>query len=100
MKIERDGETAVVYPEKNIDITTSPVLRARLEELMDSGVKKIVLDFSDVSVIDSSGIGKLLVFYSRFEENGGTMVMRNVSNAYLRKLFSLISFDQIIQIEN
>lgn len=99
MKIEKSEEMAIVYPGKNIDISNSSELRSRLEELMDEGCHKIVLDFTNVAVIDSSGIGKLLVFYSRFEEHGGSMVMRNVNNAYLRKLFSLISFDQIIKME-
>lgn len=99
MRIEKLDEVAVIYPGKNIDITNSTELRSRLEELMEEGCRKIVLDLTDVAVIDSSGIGKLLVFYSRFEEHGGAMVMRNVNNAYLRKLFSLISFDQIIKME-
>lgn len=99
MRIERLEEVAIIYPGKNIDITNSTELRSHLEDLMDEGCRKIVLDLTDVAVIDSSGIGKLLVFYSRFEEHGGSMVMRNVNNAYLRKLFSLISFDQIIKVE-
>jgi len=99
MRIERLDEVAIIYPGKNIDITNSTELRSRLEDLLDEGCRKIVLDLTDVAVVDSSGIGKLLVFYSRFEEHGGAMVMRNVNNAYLRKLFSLISFDQIIKVE-
>lgn len=99
MRIVKSDEVAVIYPGKNIDITNSTELRSRLEELMEEGCRKIILDLTDVAVIDSSGIGKLLVFYSRFEEQGGVMVMRNVNNAYLRKLFSLISFDQIIKME-
>ncbi|MGE5379657.1 MAG: STAS domain-containing protein [Methylocystaceae bacterium] len=99
MRIEKNDEVAIVYPGKNIDISNSSELRTRLEELMDEGCRKIILDLNDVAVVDSSGIGKLLVFYSRFEEHGGAMVMRNVNNAYLRKLFSLISFDQIIKME-
>ncbi|MGE5450096.1 MAG: STAS domain-containing protein [Methanomassiliicoccales archaeon] len=99
MRLEKMDEVAVIYPGKNIDISNSSELRSRMEELMDEGCRKIILDLTDVAVVDSSGIGKLLVFYSRFEEHGGVMVMRNVNNAYLRKLFSLISFDQIIKVE-
>lgn len=47
--------------------------RERLREAAGSGAKKIVLNLSDVSYIDSSGIGELVSGFTTVSNGGGQM---------------------------
>lgn len=53
--------------EGRIDTTTSPLLRAEIAAI-PSSVKKIVLDFSDVSYLSSSGIRELFICKKKFPD--------------------------------
>lgn len=48
-------------------------LRTVVRELLDKGVKKIVLNFAGVSYIDSTGVGELVGCYTTVRSQGGEM---------------------------
>lgn len=51
----------------------SSTLRDTLRELTAKGNKKILLNLSDVSYIDSSGIGELVSGFTSVSNQGGTL---------------------------
>ena len=51
----------------------SSSVRDSLRELIGKGEKKILLNLSDVSYIDSSGIGELVSAYTTISNQGGTL---------------------------
>src|SRR5215468_1721502 len=51
----------------------SSALRDTLRDLTSKGDKKILLNLSDVSYIDSSGIGELVSGFTTVTNNGGTV---------------------------
>ena len=55
----------VVKPVGNIDFSNSQELKDELLELFEQDYKKVVMDFSEVESIDSSGLGKLLLFHKK-----------------------------------
>ena len=54
-------------------------LRADLYELMDNGDTRIVLDLSEVPIIDSSGIGLLVKSLTSAKQLGGSIRLLNPS---------------------
>lgn len=58
----------------------------------------IILDLGKVEMIDSSGIGKILIFQRKLEENGGKLILCNIKSEYINRIFLLIYFDQVIKI--
>lgn len=48
-------------------------LRENIRDLVAKGNKKILLNLSDVSYIDSSGIGELVSAYTTVTNQGGTL---------------------------
>ena len=58
--VNPDGDRVVVVPKGEIDLSTVPVLRRRLDEAARSGVKQLVLDLRGVSFLDSSGLKLIL----------------------------------------
>jgi len=60
------NDALVVTLEGELDAKSVSVLRPCFEELADAG-KAVVLDLSDVSFIDSSGIGAIVYLYKRLQ---------------------------------
>ncbi|MEV8510676.1 STAS domain-containing protein, partial [Actinoplanes sp. NPDC051475] len=46
-----------------LDMETSPQLHAFLQKVADGGATRVVLDFADVTFLDSSGLGVLMVWF-------------------------------------
>ncbi len=53
-------------------------LRSTVRNLMETGVKKLVLNLADVSYIDSSGLGELVSAYTTAQAKGCTVKLLNV----------------------
>jgi anti-sigma B factor antagonist len=66
----REGDCTIVTVAGEIDITTSAELRNRLFELAAGGVP-VVADLSQVSFIDSAGLGVLVGAMKRATSSGG-----------------------------
>lgn len=60
---------AVLTIAGNLDVYTVPALLARAEPLVD-GDRDVVVDLSDVAVLDSAGLGGLLSLRNRLSERG------------------------------
>ena len=61
--------------------------------------KVCVLDFSEVSFMDSSGIGVLLGRLRILEQRGGSLAVKNMSQP-IAKLFHLTGLQRVIQVQN
>lgn len=64
---EQDGAT-VVSAVGEVDVSTAPALRQRLYELPEEA--KVVVDLSDVTFLDSTGLGVLVAALKRVRESG------------------------------
>jgi anti-sigma B factor antagonist len=56
---------------------STALLRATIQELLDKRRIQIILNFSDVSAIDSAGIGELVGAYAPVKTRGGEMKFLN-----------------------
>lgn len=70
---EKNEGAAVCLLEGEIDINTSPQLRKSFDELIRRNEKKVLLDFSAVTYIDSSGLATLIEMYQRLKKIQGRM---------------------------
>ncbi|MBW8003904.1 MAG: STAS domain-containing protein [Planctomycetes bacterium] len=69
-----------------------------LEELSVGSHKTITLNLSEVSSINSSCIGKILLFRKKLAEQDRTIRIRGCSDS-LYNTFQLIKFDKLLSIE-
>ncbi len=100
MKIEIKNEKEVcLIPSGRIDVANSQEFKQQLSDLYDKGFNYIEIDFSDVTGIDSSGLGKLLLFQSKLKERSGELSIINVNNNYVKTMFSLIHLNKVMKIE-
>ncbi len=100
MKVEKKNENeACLVPSGRIDISNSQELKQQLLSLYDEGINYIEMDFSNVTGIDSSGLGKLLLFQKKLKERGGELSITSINNDYVKKMFSMIHLYKVIKIE-
>jgi anti-anti-sigma factor len=57
---DEQGEWTVLSVTGELDLVTSPVLRARVHDAVAEGRHSLVLDLSEVYFCDSSGVGVLI----------------------------------------
>ena len=76
-----DDELGVVVLSGEVDIFTAPQFKECLLELLDSGVKRLVVDLSEVTFIDSTALGVLIGGVRRVHGAGGMMTIVVTSRA-------------------
>lgn len=67
----------------------------QFEEAANSDQRNVILDFSETTFIDSSGIGAMVFLYKRIEKKGQKLSLLNVSGQP-HKLMSLLRVDKTI----
>lgn len=70
-----DERTHVVAPRGEIDVMTAPQLGRRLLCLADEGKTRLVVDLSNVTFMDSTGIGVLLNALRGLRQRKGGLVL-------------------------
>ncbi len=72
-------EEIAVRLKGDIDHHSAVRLRASLDKLIETKrPKRLVLDFREVSLMDSSGIGLVIGRYKTLRELGGELCVRNI----------------------
>ena len=100
MKVKRGaGQVATVYLGEKVNIANSVALKNVLQDLHSENYKTVNIDFLETKIIDSSCLGKLLMFQKKFKENEGELIITNVTSGYIKKMFALIHLHKVINIE-
>ena len=74
MKHTVKGDTVTVYLDGELDHHTAKGVRAELEALIESPrVKRLVLDLSGLTFMDSSGIAVLMRALRQMQQLGGSL---------------------------
>lgn len=71
-------------------------VRTKIDDKIDrEKVYRVIMDFRDVSFMDSSGLGMLINRYKKVAENGGEIFIVN-ANERVDKIFSVSGIYKII----
>jgi anti-anti-sigma factor len=89
VEVRGESATPVVVVRGEIDVATSPELRNQLNALISRGAKEITLEFSDVSFVDSSGLGVLVGTYKRLREDESGSIRIVGAQSSVRKVFEI-----------
>ena len=91
-----DGIYALLSGE--LDECSAEYVRISLDDLLKDGTlskTKLVLDFSKVSFMDSTGIGMLLGRYNKFAKQDISIYIKNPTS-YVNRIFEMTGIYQII----
>lgn len=98
-KLDIAEEQITAFLAGEIDHHTARLTRMDIDEaVLNLKPKKLVLDFKDVTFMDSSGIGLVMGRYRLMQEVGGEVRVTNVS-AHIRKVMRLSGLDKLAVIE-
>jgi anti-anti-sigma factor len=84
---ERQATTVILSPEGHLDTMTAPELEKKVWRL-DGNIKMVILDFSMVTFISSSGLRVLLQIQKLMNERQGKMTITNI-NPSIRSIFEM-----------
>lgn len=78
------------------------VLRSRVNELMDQGRLKIILDLKDITYIDSCGVGVLIAKFVSVRRRGGDVRLLTLSprSHHVMKISGLLTVFETFASEN
>lgn len=97
MKIQRQRDTLIVYPQGELDHHSAQAMREELDaRIGDEQIRRLVFDMRDLTFMDSSGIGVLIGRYKIIARRGGSVCVRNMS-PQVDKLFTLSGLHRIIE---
>lgn len=90
-------QTGIVALEGEIDLHRSPEVKQTLEPLIAKKVPRILLDFSAVTYIDSSGLAAMIETLQRIQSYGGKFAMFGLRDS-VRSVFQIARLDQIFSL--
>jgi len=76
-----------------LDLYKCPDLKSDVRRLMEQGYSFVVFDLTDLSYVDSSGIGTMIQISNWMKKRGGLMVLVNVQGS-VDKIFQLSKLDE------
>ena len=91
-----DG-VAVLRTKGRLDAVAAPDLKSRLKELVAGGQTRLVIDLTDVSFIDSSGLAALVSGFRAAREAGGTIKLAGL-NEQTMMVFKLTRLNRVFEI--
>jgi len=94
---EIDGETHVIELGGEIDLYTAPEFKERMIQLIDGGKKRIVVDLSGATFIDSTTLGVLVGGVKRLRPAGGALALV-CTDQNITKIFEITGLDRVFSI--
>lgn len=95
-KVQNDG-VAILKVEGQLIVGNRQELKGLVQEGLDRGERKFVIDCTQTGYIDSSGLGALVSLSKKVREQGGELRIAGL-NEDLRALFELTKLDTLFHI--
>lgn len=93
------GEELVIRLFGEIDHHSAVSVRSEIDGLIfEARPRRVILDLSRVSFMDSSGLGLIMGRYSLAKQLGGVLLLRSPTSAVMR-ILSLAGMERIVRIE-
>lgn len=83
VEIQAEAAHAVITPLGNLVASQVQDLRKRIKDLIDQGVREIVFDLANVEIVDSLGIGLLIMSHNSLQKLEGRIEVINASQDLL-----------------
>jgi anti-anti-sigma factor len=101
MKIEvRDSnDVKILEFEGNLDTNTSPDAEAKLNELIDNGSQKLLINFGKLAFISSAGLRVLLATAKKLKGTGGNLRICAL-NPTVQEVFDISGFGSILSVSS
>ncbi|MCB0336723.1 MAG: STAS domain-containing protein [Bdellovibrionales bacterium] len=94
-----EGEKGFIKVTGDLDSEQSgEQLRKSFNQLFDQGKRTVVLDLSEVQIINSYGIGKVLMCYKRLKAEQGVLMVKPLQG-FVKETFELLMLDKLLPVD-
>jgi len=93
-----EGEVPVVALRGELDFDEAPTFERVLEELLTEGRRDVVVDLSDLTFIDSSGISVLVGAARAAAVEHGTLVVA-APRPHVQRVFDIVNLPTLVDVE-
>jgi anti-sigma B factor antagonist len=97
LSTSRGEQVCVVHVAGEVDVYTSPSLKAALIDAMSEGCPLVIADLGKVPFIDSSGLGVLVGALRRAREAGGELRLVSDDDAVV-KILRITGLDRVFSL--
>jgi anti-sigma B factor antagonist len=80
-----------------VDLSTAASLRTRIDEIVDGGTRRLVVDLTAVGFMDSSGLSALVAGMKAMRSAGGELILVCGTESIL-KVFTVTGLDRVFEI--
>lgn len=99
VRIEKHDAVITAYIIGDIDHHTAKEIREEIDMNVEGSLPEVlILDFKDVTFMDSSGIGLVMGRYKLMQSVGGEVRVANLSD-HIRKVMKLAGLDRLAVID-
>jgi anti-sigma B factor antagonist len=91
-------EVAILVVGGEVDFEVSPQLKARLMRAIKAGSRRLILDLTDVTFIDSTAIGVLAGTVEKLDELGGGSLSVVSNHEKVVQIFEITGLDSVVTI--
>jgi anti-sigma B factor antagonist len=93
-RTQLDGGECQLRIDGSLDALTVREIRPILDEIVADGARKVTVDFSELTMIDSSGVGAIVSLFKRVKAAGGQVVIVRAHDQPLAVL-KLLKLDRV-----
>lgn len=95
------GDTAVIYPGSYLNQLRGETIERRCVELINEGVRHLIINFQETELINSIGISMLMGVIEAVNHASGTLMLSNLSttNRDLFNVLGLLSHVEVFDAE-
>ncbi len=96
---ERDNDVLVLLPAGRLDSTNARAFETIVMDHISKGEQRMIVDFSRLNFISSSGLRVLLIAAKKLSATQGKLVLCDMQE-HIREVFMISGFDQLIPVQD
>jgi anti-anti-sigma factor len=89
-----------IAPRGRLDTVRALEFRKQVQEVIEGGVKNLVLDLSETPFLDSAGMAVLVSALKQCRQQGGDARMVWPQSEPVKRILSLTKFDRVFEMKN
>lgn len=94
---EKNNDITICALEGEVNINTSPELRKKFMSIIEANEKKILIDLTNVSYLDSSGLATFIEILQRLKKINGRLRFCNI-NERVRNILEVTKLVNLFEI--
>jgi anti-sigma B factor antagonist len=95
-RIDGDNQT-ILRVAGSLDALSAPKLMPAIDAIADDGCPQVIVDLSELDMIDSSGVAAIVALYKRVRARGGQVKVAGAHDQPL-SIFRLLRMDRVFSI--